>query len=298
MIKIAERDRDRKVVEIVKLFLRSAIFYRKLFSDYRRGGLRFSDVQELVDDKGQSMLFVLKKNCQVLFRDNDQSTEQERLFDLAIGSIFHEAMIIRENCYQLEVYMPKVSLLKKKAVKTPHEKRFLRGENLILTRANKRLSEELKETNTLVVNTLEQLKDLLTGYNENGLLVRFLLEEEELVEEAFGKGSLDGIFSIMYKGGRLEGLLVAAKSYYKSGYYNKAKEMTGRALAISPADNIRFLHLFYSGMGDYYERDFPKALEDFKQARELAGSLPEDKHSLEKIESVTSKILEFQHKDD
>ncbi|MFQ5862216.1 MAG: hypothetical protein ACE5IC_03740 [Candidatus Brocadiales bacterium] len=295
MIRIAERDRGRKVVEIVKLFLRSAIFYRKLFSNYQRGKLRFDDVQELVDDKGQSMLFNLKKNCHDLYRGNDNSTEQERLFDLAIGSIFHEAMIIRENCYQLEVYMPKVSLLREKASKTSHEKKFLREENLILGRAKKRLSEELKETNTLVANTLEQLKDLLINYNENGLLIRFLLEEEKLVEDAYGKGSLDDIFSSMYKGGRLEGLLVAAKSYYKSGYHDKAKETISKALTISPDDNIRFLHLFYSGMKDYYEGDFPGALENFKQARELVEGLPEDRDSLEKIESVTSRILELQH---
>ncbi|MEE9200348.1 MAG: hypothetical protein V3V45_02785, partial [Candidatus Brocadiales bacterium] len=145
MIKTEEKDRDRKVVEIVKLFLRSAIFYRRLFSDYQEDNLRFDKIQELVDDKGQSMLFNLKKSCQMLFRNNNYSTEQERLFDLAIGSIFHEAMIIRENCYQLEVYMPKVSLLKEKTAKTSYEKKFLREVNHILVRAKKRLSEELRE---------------------------------------------------------------------------------------------------------------------------------------------------------
>lgn len=295
MIRVTERDKDRKVVEIVKLFLRSAIFYRKLFADYQNGNLKFDDVQELVDDKGQSMLFNLKRNCQVLFRNNDHSTEQEMLFDLAIGSIFHEAMIIRENCYQLEAYMPKVSELKKKAVKTPHEKRFLKEENVILARAGKRLSEGLKETNNLIINALEQLKDLLASYSENGLLTRFLLEEEGLVEEAFGKGSLNGILSSMYKRGRLEGLIVAARSYHKSGYNDKAREMASRALTISSDNSILFLYLFYSGMKAYYDGDLGAAIEDLRQAKELGADLPDGKENLEKIESVESKILQLQH---
>ena len=295
MIRIAEKDNDRKVVEIVKLFLRAAVFYRKLFADYQGGNLRFDDVQALVDDKGQSLLFNLKKDCQVLFRNNDHSTEQEMLFDLAMGSIFHEAMIIRENCYQLEVYLPKVSELKKKAIKTSHEKRFLKEENLILARARKRLSEGLKETNNLIINTLEQLKDLLTGYGKNGLLIRFLLEEEGLVEEVLGKGSLNGILSSMYKRGRLEGLIVAAKSYHKSGYNDKAKEMASKALTMNSDDSLLFLYLFYSGMKEYYDGNLSAAIEDLRQAKELAKGLPEDKENFEKIESIESKILQLQH---
>ncbi|MCP4366392.1 MAG: hypothetical protein GY800_14000 [Planctomycetes bacterium] len=292
---VVEKDRNRRGAEIVKQFICLTIFYRKLFSDYQKGSLRFDDVQELVDDKGQSLLFNLKKNCQLLFRNNEHSTDQEILFDLAIGSIFHEAMLVRENCYQLEVYMPKVSKLKEKVMKTSHEKKFLREVNHILSRARKRLAEELKETNTLIENTSEQLKDLLSGYSENGLLIRFLLEEEELVEDALGRGSVDGVLSSMYKGGRLEGLIVAARSYYKSGFNAKAKDMANRALTISPDEDIRFLHLFYSGMTSYYERDLNGALECFEQARKIAGNTPEYKEGLEKIESIASKITALQH---
>lgn len=294
MTKIVEKDRNRKVVEIVKLFLRSVVFYRKLYTDYREGSLKFSSVQELVDDKGQSLLFNLKKNCQALYRGNDNSTEREKLFDLAVGSIFHEAMIIRENCYQLEVYRPRVALIKEKAPKTPLERKFLREVDLILNRAKKRLSEELKETDTLITNTLEQLKGLLLSYKENGLLVRFLLEEEGLVEEAFGKGSLDDLLSHMYGGGRLEALIAAAKSYYQSGYYDKARDAVAKALAIRTSDNIRFLFLLYSGMNDYYEGNSQAALEHLREAKALAENLTVDDEALKRIDSITSRILEPQ----
>ena len=37
---------------------------------------------------------------------------REALFDLAVGSLFHEAMKFRENFYQREVYGPRVRALR------------------------------------------------------------------------------------------------------------------------------------------------------------------------------------------
>lgn len=287
---IIDRDRDRKVVDIVKSFLRSAVFYRRLYKNYQENSLKFDDLQRLVDDRGGSLLFNLKKDCHALFRGNDASAEEEKLFDLAISSIFHEAMIIRENCYQLEVYRPKVAPLEKKLQKTVHEKRLLKELNRVLGRANKRLSQELKETHGLVNDALEQLKELLKSYAENGLLIRFLLENEGLVEEAYGQGGSKDIFSSIYKGGRLEALLVAGASYYRSGYYDKASDAIKKALALSSSDDIRFLYLFYSGLRDYYSENLSKAIENLKAARELGKNLPDKEEYLEKMESIFSTI--------
>jgi tetratricopeptide (TPR) repeat protein len=288
---IIYRDRERKVVDIVKSFLRSAVFYRQLYKNYQRNSLKFDDLQKLVDDRGGSLLFNLKKDCHALFRGNDASMEEEKLFDLAISSIFHEAMIIRENCYQLEVYRPKVVLLEKKSQKTVHEGRLLKELNRALSKANKRLSQELKETHDLVNDALEQLRELLKSYAKNGLLIRFLLENEGLVEEAYGQGGLKNIFSSIYKEGWLEALLIAGASYCKSGYYEKASETTKKALALRYSDDIRFLHLFYSGLRDYYDGNLSKALENLKAAKELGKNLPNMEEYLEKMESIFNTIM-------
>lgn len=269
-----DKDRNRKIVEVVKLFLRSITLYRQFYNEYQKGSLRFEEVQKLVDDKGQSLLFNLKKICHSLFRGNNSSSDKEQFFDLAVSSIFHEAMIIRENCYQVETYGPKARFLEGKPQKGPHEKKFLKELDRTLERARKRLSVELKETNCLLSEALEQLKDLITSYPENGLLVRFLLEDETLVREIFGPEGLENIFSTMYKEGRLAALQVAARSYYDSGYYRQAADTIKRALALTTDNKTRFLYFFYSGLRDYYEdNDYQRALENFRLAKELGEHL-------------------------
>lgn len=289
---VEDKDRDRKIVEIVKLFLRSVVLYRQLYNDYQKGTFRFEEIQKLVDDKGQSLLFNLKKICHSLFRENNSSSSKEQLFDLAVSSIFHEAMIIRENCYQVEAYSPKAKSLERDTQKGPHEKKFLKELDRTLERARKRLTVELKETNALLGETLEQLKDLIAGYPENGLLMRFLLENEALVREILGPEGLEDIFSTIYKEGKLTALQVAAKDYYNSGYYQQAADTIKKALAITADNETRFLYFFYAGLRDYYENNYPVALENFQAAKGLEARLPTLlPEYLKKIDAL-SKIIQ------
>ena len=87
----------------------------ELFARFRSGGLAFDSVRDLCDDSPNSPLFRLKERCHALFRDGERSdapVRREALFDLAVGSLFHEAMKFRENFYQLVVYAPKVRSLR------------------------------------------------------------------------------------------------------------------------------------------------------------------------------------------
>lgn len=288
-----DKDRDRKIVEVVKLLLRSAALYRQLYHEYQKGTLRFEEVQKLVDDKGQSLLFNLKKICHSLFRGNHFSSDKEQLLDLAVSSLFHEAMIIRENCYQVETYGPKAKFLEGKPQKDPHEKKFLKELDRTLERARKRLSVELRDTNALLSETLEQLKDFITSYPENGLLIRFLVENEALVREVLGSEGLENIFSATFKKGRLEALHMAAKSYCSSGYYRQAADAIKKAMALTTDNETRFLYFYYSGLRDYYEdNNYQGALENLRIAKELDAQLPvSHPEYLKRIDSL-SKVIE------
>ncbi len=268
------KDRDRKLVELVKLFLRSVVLYRRLYGDYQKGILRFEEIQKLVDDKGQSFLFNLKKISHSLFRANNSCSEKEQLFDLAVSSIFHEVMVIRENCYQVETYGPRAKSIERKPEKGPHEKKFLRELYRALERAKKRLSAEFRETEALLSETLEQLKEIIASYPENGLLVRFFLENDDLIREVFGAEGLNKLFSTMYKEGRLKALRVAAESYYHSGYYEQAAAVIQKALPLTSDNETRFLYFFYTGLKDYYEDDnYQGATENFRVAKEMEEHL-------------------------
>ena len=97
-------DRRPGVVEIFRDFLAVHTRMADLVDHYARLTLSFDLVEDLVGDNHSSALYRLKEKCHALFRSS--TTEEaadvrtEVLFDLAIGSLFHEAMILRENLYQ------------------------------------------------------------------------------------------------------------------------------------------------------------------------------------------------------
>ena len=103
------------LVEIVREFLAVDRAVRRLISRFRSGNLRFDEVAALFTDEEESALFRLKEHCHALFRPRQgpaaQPLHREVLFDLAVGSLFHEAMQFRESFYQREVYGPRVRAL-------------------------------------------------------------------------------------------------------------------------------------------------------------------------------------------
>ena len=105
------------LVDIVREFLLAHRLLRRLFERQRSGGLRFDELQALAGDTEASVLFRLKERCHALFRAGVFGDDVPRvaLFDLAVGSLFHEAMKLRENLYQLEVYAPKVEAARREA---------------------------------------------------------------------------------------------------------------------------------------------------------------------------------------
>ena len=75
----------------------------------------FDAIRVLVGDNDGSVLYRLKEKSHALFRSDALATaavRREALFDLAVGSLFHEAMTLRESLYQREVYVPRVASLR------------------------------------------------------------------------------------------------------------------------------------------------------------------------------------------
>jgi len=81
---------DAGLVDIVREFLSVHGLLRRLFERHHAGSLRFEEVQALAGDNESSPLFRLKERCHGLFRAGEVGGAA--LFDLAVGSLFHEAM--------------------------------------------------------------------------------------------------------------------------------------------------------------------------------------------------------------
>jgi hypothetical protein len=250
------------LVDILRAFLLADQSMRRIFARYREGSLTFDEVQRLVGDDEGSVLFRLKERCHALFRAGDRTpgiaTQREALFDLAVGSLFHEAMKFRENLYQRTVYGPKVRALRSQSG-ADAEGIFEEFEK-ILAAAAVRLDEALHETEALLVHTRAQFRALLAAHPENDLVARFLVEGRALVEEVLGD-ELDDVLASIH-GTAVAGYARAARSYLQSGFFSSARRALAEALAREPGrSDLLSLAAYAEGMERYVGGEHREALD-------------------------------------
>jgi hypothetical protein len=211
-------------VDVVRDFLIAHRELRRLFALFRAGTLRFEDLDPVFVDDERSVLFRLKERCHALFRPRGGrargAPHREVLFDLAVGSLFHEVMKFRENFYQREVYGPQVRALRAEA-HDGADALFHEFEKIMAAVAA-RLGEGLEEALALLSQTRLQLALLLEQHAGDGLVMRCLIEQRELVEEVFGE-SLDALLSRLQRGDPSRAFALAGVSYLESGHYAEAE---------------------------------------------------------------------------
>lgn len=271
----AQREKDRQIVELVHSFLITITTFRKLYQQYKNKSLLFADMAKFVDDRGQSILFRLKELSRLLYRQNSsQISEREQLFDLLIGSIFHLAMKMREDLYQLEFYGPKyVAFLEKKSPAASQKKLISRFEEII-SHTGLAMQKEMEEISHLLENLIEQFPEFLFLYREKGLLLRFFLEETNLVEEALGKNALTNLFKHLFGSEEFKPYLLAGESYFQGGFYQKALQAFAKALEKKPGDeNIQFKIYLSQGMEQFYSFAPLAALKSFEKCLSIAGKI-------------------------
>jgi hypothetical protein len=285
--------RDRNIIEIVRGLLFSEVAFQEIFKKYKQGRLRFSDIGLWVDDKGQSLLYNLKEQCHSLFRYQGKKPiyKNEWLLDLAIGSIFHEAMKLRENIYQMEVYRPKYLQYKSKFGKTGYEKNYIQLFERIILKAKQGVAEGMEETQSLFKDAMAQLIDLFRESFQNIFLVRFLLENSTLLQEVYGSKKIKEIFGLMFEKGFLDAYQLAGQSYLQSEHYDLASSYFLRALKMDPRHHgLRFLVNFSFGMDEYYKNAYSKSLSYFSKLTPLQFNGKLKKEYLRKVEEVCRKI--------
>lgn len=234
-----------------------------LFARYRSGDLDFDTVRELCDDNPSSPLFRLKERCHALFRDGDATNapvRREALFDLAVGSLFHEAMKFRENFYQQVVYAPKVRALREAGAGAGGEDRDLFREfEKIQAAAEERMGEALQETEALLALAGEQFCVLLRGRRE-GLIARYVIEQAARVDTAF-PGGHEGLLEAMFASVP-DGYVAAAVSYLDSAHYRHALRAIESARARSGKSRVlERMAQYAEGMRAFLVGDYARTIE-------------------------------------
>jgi tetratricopeptide (TPR) repeat protein len=269
---------DQGLVEIVRDFVEAHQLWLSLVARHRDGELRFEHLKALVGEDESSVLFRLKERCHAQFRSDREdlalAMQREALFDLAVGSLFHEAMKLRESLYQREVYGPKVRALRSSAGEEAAVSLFVEFERM-LSSVSRRFEEGLHEVEVLLGQTVEQLRVLLLLHRENGFVARFLLENAKVAEEIFGV-SFDALLAEFY-GSPAEGYRIAGRSYLMSGYYEAAIAALQSA-SERGADRAECerLSAYALGMAAYLSREYAKSVEHLmKWAESLHDDPPE-----------------------
>jgi len=286
--------RDRNILEIVRGLLLSEVAFQEIFKKYKEGCLRFSDIGVWIDDKGQSLLYNLKEQCHSLFRNKGKKSayKNEGLLDLVIGSIFHEAMKLRENIYQMEVYRPKYLQYKSKVGKSDYEKDYLQQFERIILKTKRGVVEGMEETRSLFQDAMAQLIDLFKEGANNTILVRFLLENLTLLQKVYGSKKAKEIFDLMFKKGFLDAYQLAGQSYLQSEHYDLSSNYFLKALKMDPQNHdLRFLLNFSLGMNEYYRNAYSKSLSYFSKLIPLKLNGKLKKEYLRKVEEVCHKIF-------
>jgi tetratricopeptide (TPR) repeat protein len=284
---------ERNILEIVRGLLLSEVAFRGIFKKYKEGRLHFSDIGTWIDDKGQSLLYNLKEQSHSLFRCKGKRPirKNEWLLDLVIGSIFHEAMKLRENIYQMEIYRPRYLQYKSKVGRSAYEKDYLQQFERIMLKTKQGVVEGMEETRSLFQDAMAQLIDLFKESPKNIFLVRFLLDNQPLLQKVYGSKMAKEIFNLMFKKGFLDAYQLAGQSYLKSEHYDLSSHYFSKALKRTPHQNdLRFLLNFSLGMNAYYRNAYRRSLLYFAKLIPLRLSGKLKKEYLKKVEEVCNKI--------
>jgi hypothetical protein len=247
------------LVEIVREFLAAHRLLRRVSERYRTRQLTFEEIGALVGDDERSVLFRLKERSHALFRGErgEGAIGPTALFDLAVGSLFHEAMKFRENFYQRSAYGPKVQALRRAGVRD--QSGLLPEFEKLLAAAAMRIDESLQELDTLLLQTTAQFQVLLATHAHEGALARVLVARGQELAEALAR-PIDALFAELY-GDTAAAWSCAGRSFLTSGFYVEAAAGLCEATRLGrrDAEDARLL-AYAQGMSAYLEGRYEEAV--------------------------------------
>ena len=294
-------DATRNASEFVQL-LREFLAAHAELGEVFGGELHFGTFAAVVGDNEGSVLFRLKQRTHGLFRVADEPApdananananadsnagrrkptttymnatgRREALFDLAIGSLFHEAMKLRESLYQREVYQPRLASLRAATEDEP-DALFDEFEEL-LGRSGTHLDEIVAEVRILLAQTRDQFRRLLIARAGERGVTRCLLGRRAEVDATFPEG-FAGLLESMH-GDLATGLIEGAHALLDSAYFEDAAKLLREASRHTPSTHheIEQLELYADGMQAFLDGAYAIALASLEGWTDLSGHIAE-----------------------
>jgi len=175
-------------------------------------------------------LWLLKDLCQQIWPENGTTQKiEDSLVEWLIGSIFHEAVKLKEDVHILNSYSSAAFWSGSQAQRSGRLTRIIDRKGLI-QRVAVDVMRQMEQLALLFGQASNMLRTLLPTLSSNILLVRFLVEREDIVEELWSE-SLASIFQDMF-GQASRGFCAAGRSYMDGQWHTRALIMYRRALEL------------------------------------------------------------------
>ncbi len=187
-------------------------------------------------------LWQLKDLCHRLWPEVEHAHNIEgSLIDWLAGSIFHEAMKLKENIYILNSYGPAAFRISDPGEGNDPDGRYpettsprlirIMDVNGLIRRIVVDVISQMDQLAFLFGQAAYMLRIMLPDLAGNMLVVRFLAEQEDAVQEIWGECAED-IFVDMFYGAAEQGFCSAGRSYLNGQWYEQAYAMYRRAVDI------------------------------------------------------------------
>jgi hypothetical protein len=157
--------------------------------------------------------------------------------------------------------------------------------DFLIRKTEKKLKEGFKETKLLMMELVEQMKDLFRLYKDNYLLPRFIFEHEKTLIKIYGKKNFDRLLNDLYKDGKKLLMFMTARSYLESEYYELARNMFQKVICLDAGNRLPFfLFMYSSAFFFYYKNRFSKA---YRYAQNALGVEINDDAKAQYLDSLT-----------
>ncbi|MEW6595038.1 MAG: hypothetical protein AB1413_09240 [Thermodesulfobacteriota bacterium] len=231
-----EERRHLFVKNMFKGFCETSGRFLTMYEAYASSGsVSFAGLDALVGtESNRGLLWLLKDRCHQLWRDSDPEKELSgSLLDWVIGSIFHEAMKLKENTYMLQYYGPLAEAMQARSA--AHTVKFCGDEcHRFMARTREEVGHQMESLGFMFNRASLLMRALLVDQRENALLVRHLIENPAVAEQLWSE-PLPTLLADMFPEGADHAFCLAARSYLAGDWHQEAKAAYSQALAVNPA---------------------------------------------------------------
>ncbi len=229
-----EERRDEFLRDAIQQFLNAYLSFKEEYEQFKKEGkIKFSYLAEWVGtEEAKGPLWNFKDLTHNLLDRPHQFLTHEIAFERAIHLIFHQFMSFKEHIYVLEQYE---NIVREKFKGRDEElSEALKDFKKLMLKIKEEMPLEIESARELFETSAKLLRLILPSYKENKLVVRYIVENKEMVEKVYGEGEWERILELMFSQKKEEAYYITAVWYFENGEYSKSRTYIKEALKMNP----------------------------------------------------------------